>query len=254
MSEQCGGNYVEKGREITVMRKPITPEQLRQMERMGTDLSALALGTAIAQLENDGVLSGDGLQRVLGKGYFLRRKLVAAWKTTITELAEEKKLRLISGGKKVVIPACDGNRNFVTASEIFTWDFDVNFIRWGLDAPSDPTPETTVEVYEMVENGNFKAVLDSTGEPVEMLFFTQAQAEAFVEANTDWLCNGGYAMCIPFKQKVNGVVKFFVALVSLGASGRLSAHVHEFSSYGSVLHADNRLRFVLPQLTATVAD
>lgn len=235
------------------MRKPITPGQFDQVLRVAKDAGEPTMEVALTQMRDDGQITFDGLQHVLGKGDLMRRKLIAAWKTIIVELAEEMKplLRLISGGKKVVIPVCDGKRNFVVAREIFKWYFDADFVNWGLDVPSEPTLEAIVEVHEQVGDGNFKNILTSTGEPVEDLFFTQAQALAFVETNAEWL-GRDYATFIPFKVKVNGVMNFFVARV-FGASVRgLHAHVHRFSD-AYVRQAEYRPRFVLPQLAAPAA-
>lgn len=150
-------------------------------------------------------------------------------------------LRLISDGKQIV-GTTTGARTIASVSDVFTWDIDPDFKNWGLDVPGEAKPETPVQVYEMVADGDYKAIYGSLGQNLDKLCFTQEQIIAFVRDHKNWLRKGGWATFFLFK--VAG--EFFVARVYLDAVERPSALASRFS-FDFVWDADYRHHIVLPQ-------
>jgi hypothetical protein len=153
-------------------------------------------------------------------------------------------LRLISGGKKIVIRATKGERTIAQAKEVFTWGIDRDFTNWGLDVPGEAKSETPVEIHEMTEDGNFKTIFNSLGRNLDELCFSQEQVITFVEDNKEWLRKDGYATFFLIKKEN----EFCVADVDLSEGGSPLALVARFSDDGG-WGGDDRRRVVVPQQT-----
>ena len=156
-------------------------------------------------------------------------------------------LKLISLGEKVTIPATTGKRTIAKATKIFTGYIDADFVNYGCDVQGASAPETQTDVYELVEDGDFRKIFGSFGINLDLLCFTQNQIIAWVETNHKRLCTEGYGTFFLFKE--NG--EFFVASVGFGDTGALKVHVLRLSS-DRVWFAGGRPRIVLPQLTPFV--
>lgn len=156
-------------------------------------------------------------------------------------------LRNISLGKKVLIPATAGKRTIAKAKAIFPGYIDSDFINYGCDVEGAPAPETQTDVYEMVEDGNFRKIFGGFGCNLNQVCLTQDQIIAWVEINHQWLCTGGYGTFFLFKVGT----EFFVAYVSFDVAGALEVGVDRLS-YDRVWFAYYRHRFVVPQLTTSV--
>ncbi|MBN2093950.1 MAG: hypothetical protein JW740_01055 [Candidatus Zambryskibacteria bacterium] len=152
-------------------------------------------------------------------------------------------LRLISGSKEIVISATAGGRTIAEAKGIFTGGIDRDFVNWDLNTPNEARPKTPVEVHEMVEDDNFKAIFDSFNRSLDDLCFTQDQIITFIEDHKDWLRRNGYGTF--FLMKKNG--KFFVVYVTLDSDERPHAFVYHLSN-AYLWSADYRRRVVVPQL------
>jgi len=97
-------------------------------------------------------------------------------------------LKLISGGERLILDACDGKRTIVTAKKFFaTGLLDPNFRKWGTNKTSKPTPETDVLVYEMERSATFAQIFSSLGDDINQLCFTQHQIINFIEKHSSWL-------------------------------------------------------------------
>lgn len=151
-------------------------------------------------------------------------------------------LRLISDGQTIVISATSGQKTIAQAADIFTWGIDSDFKNWGLDVPGEAKPATSVEVHEMIEDGDFKTIFGSLGRKLDDLCLTQEQIVAFVRDHKKWLRKGGCATFFLFKVGD----KFFVARAFLDARERPGADIRRFS-FGSVWYGDFHLRIVVPQ-------
>jgi len=225
--------------------KPITLEQKNQFARMGPDVLNSALEIALDQLETDGEISLDGLQRVLGKGRQLKSKAIGFLKEAIRELAQEVKpfTKLISGGKQIAIGATDGTETLANAGDVFKGWVDPDFKNWDLDVPSDPTKETKVQVHEMVQDGTFAQIFNGFGTDLNDLCFSQAQIKKFCKEHADWLRTEGYGTFFLFKKGE----QFFVAYVYVSSDG-LDVHVRRLDYGAYVWDAEYALRVVVPQL------
>ena len=157
-------------------------------------------------------------------------------------------LRSISEGKKITVPACTRLRVIAHAEDVFTWGIDGDFVRWNLDVPSVATPATDVEVHELIRDGKFEDIYGSTGVDLDKLVLTQDQVISFVETHKKWLRKDGNGTFFLFKEEVDGVEQFFVAIVHVASGLGPSAHVRRLS-LGFVWSGDDGRRFVFPQLT-----
>jgi hypothetical protein len=152
-------------------------------------------------------------------------------------------LRLISGEETLVLDPTDGKETISEAGDVFTGYIDPDFKSWGADEPSGPTPETPVQVHEMVQDATFAQMFASLGVDKERLCVTQAQIKQFCQKHRTWLRTDGYATFFLFKSKG----KFFVAHVHFDGGGRLKVHVHRFE-HDNVWSGVRQHRVVVPQL------
>ena len=162
-------------------------------------------------------------------------------------------LKLISSGKKLMIPVTNGKRTIAQANnkkKIFT-EIDRDFVNYGCDVESMGKPETETEVYEMVEDGDFRKIFGSFGVNLDLLCLTQDQILSWIEIHSDWLRTDGHATFFLFKADIKNVYQFFVTRVNV-RSGGLYVHVFPLSSDG-LWYAVYRPRVVVPQLVHTVA-
>ncbi len=154
-------------------------------------------------------------------------------------------LRLISGGKSIVIPATDGTRTLAQASDVFTGCIDSNHVKWGLDVPQSPTTAMSVEVFEQTRDGTFANIFDSMRRSHDQMCFRQNQIVVFCKKHRNRLPTDGYSTFFLFKE--DG--KYFVARVYFVVDDRLKVRVDLLSS-ACVWLAEYRHCFVVPQLTA----
>lgn len=178
-------------------------------------------------------MSGEDFARELAK--FARRE--PCWVKGVARSIT----RLISGSQSIIIGATSGAKIITSATDTFTWGINPDFRNWGLDVPSEPKPNTPVEVHEMVQDGSFKTIFGSLGRDLDDLCLTQEQIIVFVRDHKKWLRNDGYATFFLFE--VAG--EFFVACVGLGAGEGPRAVVFRFSC-GLVWGGDRRHRIVVP--------
>ena len=152
-------------------------------------------------------------------------------------------LRLISGGETLVLDPTDGKETIPAAEDVFTGFIDSDFKNWGADEAGGPTPETSVQVHEMMQDATFAQMFGLMGVDKERLCLTHGQIKQFCQKHRNWLRIDGYATFFLFKSKG----KFFVANVSFVVGGRLPALVHRFG-YDGVWYGAHRPRVVVPQL------
>ena len=157
-------------------------------------------------------------------------------------------LRLISGGRNLIIPATDGSELISQAKGIFPGGIDPDFINLGANEPGDPTPDTPVDVYELVRNATLAQMFDSICAYPERLCLEQSQIIGFVQMYPKWLHPRGWPTFFPFQSKDN----FFVAPVYADVGGRLFVDVSR-RECDYVWDAEFRYRIVLPQLWPLVS-
>ncbi|MDD4902842.1 MAG: hypothetical protein PHE24_06990 [Patescibacteria group bacterium] len=167
---------------------------------------------------------------------FLRKE--QSW----TGVVAKKILRLISGGEILTIEGLDGQEYIGGAKEVFKGYIDDDFKNYGLNQAGDATPETAVQVHELIEDASFAKMFTSLTSDLDKLCLTQHQIKRFCVKYPNWLRQEGYATF--FLLKMNG--EYFVALVYVSSDG-LFVYVRRFER-DDVWFAEYRYRLVVPQL------
>ena len=112
-------------------------------------------------------------------------------------------LRLVSGGKKIMIEALDGKAyisktytskgNVFSAKKTFKLHMERDFKNWGLNQPGSSTAETLLAVSEMISDGTFFQLFTGINSDLDKIVMTQSQVIRFCEKHSNWLCWEGYA-------------------------------------------------------------
>jgi len=148
-------------------------------------------------------------------------------------------LKKLFPGETIKVKATDGNRTIFESKEVFESWIDPDFKNWNLNKPSQKTSETEAQVYEMVQNANFKQMFGSLNDDLDNICWTQHQIVGFCKNHQDRLHSLTF-----FLFKENGA--YFVACVCVLSDG-LDVHVNRFEC-GGVWGAEDAPRVVVPQL------
>ncbi|OGM89382.1 hypothetical protein A3J77_01165 [Candidatus Wolfebacteria bacterium RBG_13_41_7] len=154
---------------------------------------------------------------------------------------QNKILKLISGGKKLVIDAADGTEILAKANDVFAAGINSDFVAYGADEPGLATPETSAKVYEMAKDATFAQMFGSLESDLDKLCFTQAQIKGFMKKHRNWLRANNYATFFLFKSRN----QFFVACADARLGGGLRVSVDRVD-YSCVWDAGYRYRVVVP--------
>lgn len=193
-----------------------------------------------------------GLKMVPNLPHVLSEVDLAYWERHLAEmkgvlakaLVRPPYLRLISSGHKLTIPACKGERTIAKAKRMFLrGHIHPDFGDCDLDVRGAATPETDVQVYELVRDGEFTDIYNGVGVDLDKLVLTQDQILTFVEICHDWLRTYGPETFFIMK---NGKMFFVVGVVD-DVPG-ISIYPANLS-YRGIWHGSRSHRFVLPQLT-----
>lgn len=152
-------------------------------------------------------------------------------------------LRCISEGDEIVIPATEGKRTIWDAKETFPGGIDSDFKNCSATKMSSAKPDTTVKVYEMVEDATFVQMFGSLSGERKNLCFTHDQIITFCETHHEWLHLDGYATFFLFEVESN----FVVARVLSDARDCLYV-LGSLFGLADVWSAEHRPRVVVPQL------
>jgi hypothetical protein len=156
-------------------------------------------------------------------------------------------LKRILDGEQIVIGKTDGKQTLANAKDVFTGWVDPDFVNYGCDVEGKPAPETPVEVFEMVEDGDFARIFGGFNVSLDELCLSQHQIKSFAKDHRDKLRTDGYGTFFLFKVAKGNDSEFFVAYVDFDDGGRLEVSVHRFSD-DHVWYAGFRRRIVVPQL------
>jgi hypothetical protein len=211
-----------------------TKDMLGAVVRKIVELPAEMLG---AILDFFGKLSSEA-----GQEWFTEFKKFLRKEQSWTGVVVEKILQLISGGEALTIDALNGKDDLLAKDGTFAW-IDPDFENYGADESCQPTPETKVEVYEMVKNATFSQMFGSLSPDLQKVCFSsRAQVKEFVKKHRKWLRKDGYATFFLYKSNDN----YFVADVHVISAG-LNAVVYR-PGHDYVWDGVYRLRVVVPQL------
>ncbi len=223
----------------------VTAGQLETCVTLVTDATRKATGVALRELVKNGVLNSQDVEKVRARGHEVVSAITALVKEKFAELAENIAgcVKLISGAETLSLDATDGSEMIGTADDLFTGYLDGDFKNYGCNVKSKPTGKMNVAVHEMIKDGAYAKIFGYMSEDLNILCLTQPQIIQFVKKHRKWLRTDGYTTLFLFKVGE----EFFVAYVSLDSDGFLGVFVGRFSR-GLVWNAENRRRFVVPQL------
>ena len=228
----------------TSITSPVSEGQKTEFADVVSNAVRKAMRAVVDEFSGTGLLNKENFQRVLAQGDRIVTDVTTRVKETLAELAENiiDRLKLISGAKNLVLKPTTGERTVTSAKNVFRAYIDPDFKNWELDVEGKSTPETKVQVYELVKDGTFAQIFGGLGKNLDDLCLTQEQIIQFAETHCDWFSTNFWTF---FLFKVGE--KFFVAGVDLRGSGYLRVRVCRLSD-DNVWHAKARRRFVLPQL------
>ncbi len=229
---------------MITMKSLITSGQIAQAGTFVADAGRKATETLLKDINENGQVGTFDVQRFFAGGARIKAAITEVVRKEILAVAMGVVgiLKLISAGKKVRIAATGGKRTIAKAKKTFPGFIDSDFVNYGCDVVEESKPETSTEVYEMTDDGDFSKIFGGFGINLDLLCFTQDQIIEFVETQPDWLRKDGYGTLFLFK--VNG--EFFVASVRVDVGG-LEVHARRFSR-NCVWGGDYRHRVVVPQL------
>ena len=206
--------------------------------------------TTIERVQNEKSLFNSALKKLVNSSEeeldgFLKMKLEKKDKSNI--------LSLISAGQSLVLKALDGGRLICEARKTFKSHIDSDFVSWGLNKSGLATPETPIQVHEMISNGTFMNIFNSLPGTWNQKWLSQDQVIESCETLPTWLRQDEYATM--FLCKINENKPIYedkpqdnLVVVSVGVrSGGLRVYVrrleHDYVWYGEARH-----RVVSPQL------
>lgn len=140
----------------------------------------------------------------------------------------------------VTLAPTKGDVTLAEAGDVFTRYLDPDFENWGTNVHGEDTEETSVDVYEMKQKGNYQTLFSSLGDP-QTLCLTQAQIKEFFRSHYGLLRQQAYATFCLFEVKG----RLFVTDVDL-VSGNLKLRISHFA-LDHVWHSDRRHRVVVKQ-------
>lgn len=220
-----------------------------------TDNTGLGLIKAVIErVQNEKSLFNSALKKLVNSTEeelddFLKRK--------ITAKVTEGILRLISGDSTLTIKALDGSRLIYNAKDTFKSGIDGDFVNWGVNNPGIATPETLVQVHEMIGDGKLMDIFKSLPGTWNQKWLSQNQFIDFCETLPDWLRQEGYGTFSLIKKDENKPINednpednLVVVDVYVFSDG-LYVRVIRLG-YADVLDGRYRNRVVSPQLIPSV--
>lgn len=234
----------------TSITSSVTPEQKEQCVRVVSDAARKGAGMAIDELVEAGIINKAKLQRVMAQGDKMATVVASVVKERIVKLADITGcLKRILDNEDIVIGPTDGTKILACAKDVFSC-IKPNFISLDCGAAEEPTAETRVEVYQMIESATVQHIFGGFGQNLNRLCFTQAQVTRFTKDHKNLFCNEEHGTLFLFKtkaQKEKEQDEFFVAHVRLFSVGYFVADVLCFSSE-IVRRAPDGYRVVVPEL------
>ncbi len=221
--------------------------QIDEICRVAESCAKNAMSKALEQLVTDGEIAVDGAQRVIGRGDRLKVLMIIAYKAAVRELSQQvmNHLRLVSGGTTLTLKATSGQETIAQSKGIFDW-IDPDFVNYGCDVAGEAKPEMSVEVHEMMIDGDFQKIFGSFDAELDKLALTQEQIIGFVADHSAWLCTDGRSTFFLFKAKIEGEENFFVAFMGLYDED-FSVYVYRLSN-GYNWSGDQHHRVVVSKL------
>ncbi|MEK7635124.1 MAG: hypothetical protein AAB446_01700 [Patescibacteria group bacterium] len=144
-------------------------------------------------------------------------------------------------GYNILIEQTYQRRIISRTESVFAGGMSSNFDEWDLNI-SPRRPNTFVDIYELIRDGDFKTIYNSFGRSLDNLCLTQDQIIDFVEHHRERLCK--YRHYTFFLIKIDD--NFFVVGVKFSSEFDLYADVFRFTD-DNFWFAEHRHRFVIPR-------
>jgi len=209
----------------------------------GLELAITCLKAIASTVKKNGS-SLEEVQKIVGKPGVVFKIIEEIFAKDVER--KSSMLNLISAGEKVMIEALDGKAYIADDKQTFSAFIDGNFKGWGLNKSSSATPETLVDIHEVVEDGNLVKIFTSLNSDLDKLVMTQAQIIRFCKKHPTWLRQEGDNTF--FLTKVSD--EYVVIFVSLRLDGLLVS-VDRLGD-ANVIFGEDRHRIVSPQLIISV--
>jgi len=196
------------------------------------------LNKAIANAVKKTGASSDDVQKIIGKPDVIYKCIENLFLDVVVK--NPSILKLISAGEKIMVEALNGKELISKAKMIFTSYIDTEFTHLKLNEASVATPETFLDVYEIVNTATYAQIFTELNSNLNKLVMTQEQIICFCKKHSKWLRQeqcGTY-----FLIKVNN--EYF--LVSVHIISGLRVYVYCFKK-NDLCPAGGRHRFVVPQ-------
>ena len=119
----------------------------------------------------------------------------------------------------LIISAVSGEEILAQAQDVFLAGVDKNFRLWRTDRPGRPSPETAIDIYEMVRLADFPELFSEINPNLDRLCFTQHQIKEFFRWHGNVVLPD-YGMHLLFEERDQ---KFLVRVRNF--SGYLDIHI-----------------------------
>ena len=209
-------------------------------------------------------LAGDGGEEVLTELNKFNRKEPCYVTTNLTLESKskmnfrKKKSILRRMGKNLPLKALDGSRLICNAKDTFKSGIDSNFVGWSINNAGVATPETLMQVHEMIGDGRLIGIFKALPGNWNQKWSSQNQIIEFCETFPDWLKQSGNATMFLAKKDENKPIdednprnNLVVVRVFVDSDG-LYVFVRRLER-DRVWDGECRRRVVSPQLIPSVA-
>lgn len=207
-------------------------------------------------------LSGENGEKVFTELNKFNRK-EPCWITASTHPVSKmnvdgkKKSILRCMGKNLSLKSLDGNRLICNSKDTFQAGINSNFVSWGINNAGIATPESLVQVHEMIGSGKFMDIFNALPGIWDEKWLSQDQIIEFCETFPDWLRPSGDATMFLVKKDEDKLIdennpsdNLVVVYVSVKRGGPYVG-VSRLKSRG-VWGGEARHRVVSPQLIYSV--
>ncbi len=146
----------------------------------------------------------------------------------------------------LILPATNGELNFLRAGKVFVANLDNNYVNWGLNFSDKATIKSPFMIYQLIKNGNFEQIYNSFGLPLNYLCMTQHQIINFCLKFPEKLIQEEYFNFFLSKKEGAGHTEYFVIQVAL--MGERLANSVRLISLPHVWLKEYQLQFIVPQV------
>lgn len=146
----------------------------------------------------------------------------------------------------ITLQPTNGMRTIAQAGDVFRGFISPYFREWGLDVPSDSTPQSQVVVDKQIRDGTNIEVFRGYNTDLRHLTLSQPQIILFIRTEADnYVCKDRWTR---FRFLFEVKHEFYIAHIERNTKGIYDACVSRFSRDNERSFAEDCDRVVLPQL------